>query len=118
MFWHTKVVCRAPPRPHTDINPADPHCPSIPVAFTNMKTTIILFLGILALCAQLQAVPVAAGSKGECWGAWGGCLLLALGALRGCLGLGSHWNPVDEQTGAIPQHRARHIPSSGASVHH
>lgn len=76
----------APPQPHTDINPAKPHYPSIPVAFTNMKTTIILLLGILALCAQLQAAPAAARDetkKGECWGAWGRCLLLALGALQG-----------------------------------
>lgn len=36
-----------------------------------MKTTSILLVGILALCAQLQPATAAAGGKGECWGGTG-----------------------------------------------
>lgn len=110
-FWHTKVLRMAPPQPHRDINPANPRCPSTPVAFTNMKTTIILLLGILALCAQLQAAPTADKDKGECRGA-------GVETLEHC-GADWGWGPTwKEQVGAIPQHRARHIPSSGASMQH
>lgn len=73
----------APPQLHTDINPANLRSSSIPLAFTNMKTTIVLLLGILALCAQLHAAPTADEETGECRGAWAGCLVLAPGALLG-----------------------------------
>lgn len=53
-----------------------------------MKTAGILLVGILTLCAQLQPAAAAAGGMGECWGARGGCVPPALGALQGWLGLG------------------------------
>lgn len=50
-----------------------------------MKTTGILLVGILALCAQMQMANAAPRGTGECLGIMGRPRSLALGALWGWL---------------------------------